>query len=68
MSMIKNNSEILKFFKTQYPLNQHGLEELFNLFKINNYKKGSIILKASEKEKQLRFLNKGTVREYYANL
>ncbi|WP_408648505.1 Crp/Fnr family transcriptional regulator [Tenacibaculum pacificus] len=33
----------------------------------NNYKKGSIILRANKKEKQLRFLNKGIVREYYAS-
>ncbi|WP_033960479.1 Crp/Fnr family transcriptional regulator [Psychroserpens jangbogonensis] len=60
-------SEISEFFKTEYPLNQHGLEELFSLFKIEDYKKGSLLLQAETKEKQLRFLNKGIVREYYSN-
>ncbi|CAM1352711.1 MULTISPECIES: Crp/Fnr family transcriptional regulator [Tenacibaculum] len=60
-------SEISKFFKTEYPLNEHGLEELFSLFKIDHYKKGNLILKENEKEKQLRFLNKGLVREFYSN-
>ncbi len=60
-------SEISKFFKTEYPLNEHGLEELFSLFKVDNYDKGSLILKADTKEEKLRFLNKGLVREYYSN-
>ena len=60
-------SEISNFFKTQYPLNEHGLEELFSLFKVTSYKKGNLILHANTKEKQLRFLNKGIVREYYSN-
>jgi len=58
--------EIAKFFETEYPLNQEGLKELLSLFKVRVYKKGSLILKANEEEKQLRFLNRGIVREYYA--
>ena len=60
-------SEISNFFKTEFPLNQHGLDELFSLFKVEKHAKGSILLKADSKEKKLRFLNKGIVREYYAN-
>lgn len=60
-------SEISKFFKTEFPLNEHGLEELFSLFKVDSCEKGSLILKADATEKKLRFLNKGIVREYYAN-
>jgi CRP-like cAMP-binding protein len=59
--------EIANFFKTQYPLNVHGLEELYSLFRIERYDKGSLILRAKTKERKLRFLNKGIVREYYAN-
>lgn len=59
--------EISKFFKTEYPLNEHGLDELFSLFKSENYKKGSLLLEADSKDKKLRFLNKGVVREYYSN-
>lgn len=58
--------EISRFFETEYPLNHQGLEELLSLFKVDSYQKGSILLKAGEQEKQLRFLNKGIIREYYA--
>jgi len=58
--------EILTFFQTEYPLNKHGLEELLSLFRREDFKKGSQILKEDSQEKQLRFLNKGIVREYYA--
>ncbi len=60
-------TEICKFFRTEYPLNEHGLEELFSLFRLDNYEKGSILLQSGVKEKELRFLNKGIVREYYSN-
>ncbi|MHA7060300.1 Crp/Fnr family transcriptional regulator [Aquimarina sp. M1] len=60
-------SEISKFFKSEYSLNQDGLDELFSLFKIREYQKGSLLILAQNKEKQLRFLNKGIVREYYSN-
>ncbi len=58
--------EISKFFETEYPLNKGGLKELLALFKTQNFEKGTQILKADQEEKQLRFLNKGVIREYYA--
>jgi CRP-like cAMP-binding protein len=61
-----NLQEIARFFETEYPLNHEGLEELLSLFKTDSYQKGSFILKAGEEEKQLRFLNRGIIREYYA--
>lgn len=61
-----NFSKISKFFETEFPLNQDGLKELFSLFKIENYSKGILLLKANSIERQLRFLNKGTIREYYS--
>lgn len=64
---MNNFAEISKFFKSEYSLNQDGLEELFSLFEIKKHKKGSLLIKAQTKEKQLRFLNKGIVREYYSN-
>ncbi|TMM53177.1 Crp/Fnr family transcriptional regulator [Maribacter algarum] len=64
---MNNFAEISKFFKSEYSLNQDGLAELFSLFEINEHKKGSLLIKAQTKEKQLRFLNKGIVREYYSN-
>ena len=60
-------NEISKFFETEFPLNQQGLSELFSLFTVQKHKKGSILLQAQTIEKQLRFLNKGIIREYYSN-
>ena len=59
--------KISKFFETEYPLNQHGIDELLSLFQKKKFKKGELLLKANTTEKQLRFLNSGIVREYYAN-
>lgn len=64
---MKPFSEISKFFETEFPLNQHGLDELFTLFKIEKHTKGTVLLQENSKEKKLRFLNNGVVREYYAN-
>lgn len=58
--------EISKFFETEYPLNKDGLRELLSLFKIESFTKGTIILHAEDEEKELRFLNLGVLREYYA--
>ena len=60
-------NEISNFFETEFPLNQEGLEELFSLFTVQIHKKGSLLIQAQTVEKQLRFLNKGVVREYYSN-
>ncbi|MCT4700177.1 Crp/Fnr family transcriptional regulator [Tenacibaculum haliotis] len=59
-------NEISNFFETEYPLNQNGLKELLCLFKKETIKKGTQILKADTEEKQLRFLNSGVIREYFA--
>ena len=61
-----NLQEISRFFETEYPLNQEGLRELLSLFQTETFKKGSIVLQTGEEEKQLRFLNRGIIREYYA--
>ncbi len=58
--------EISQFFETKYPLNKEGLRELLSLFKIARFKKGSQILISENEEKELRFLNQGVIREYYA--
>ncbi|SEC39018.1 cAMP-binding domain of CRP or a regulatory subunit of cAMP-dependent protein kinases [Tenacibaculum sp. MAR_2009_124] len=64
---MNNLHEVSNFFKTSYPLNEHGLEELFGLFKTEFFKRGDLLLKSNTKEKKLRFLNSGTVREFYAD-
>jgi CRP-like cAMP-binding protein len=58
--------EIAIFFETEHPLNQEGLQELFAAFSVKNYQKGNIILHEDTIEHQLRFLNHGNIREYYA--
>ncbi|WP_338792062.1 Crp/Fnr family transcriptional regulator [Bernardetia sp. MNP-M8] len=58
--------EVSTFFKKQYPLNKHGLEELFSLFELKKIDKNTILLKENDFEKELRFLNKGIIREYYS--
>ncbi len=58
--------KIATFFETEYPLNQHGIEELLSLFEIHSIKKGTPILKSNTVEKELRFLNSGVIREFYA--
>ncbi len=57
--------EVSTFFKKQYPLNKHGLEELFSLFELKKIDKNTILLQENDFEKELRFLNKGLIREYY---
>jgi len=59
--------EISKFFETEFPLNQQGLDELFSLFTVQKHAKGTLLLQANTLQKQLRFLNKGSIREYYSN-
>lgn len=54
------------FFKTDYPLNQEGLEELLNAFELQSFQKKTVILREGKVEKQLRFLVKGNIREFYA--
>jgi len=62
-----DTSEITSFFTTHYPLNKEGLKELLDLFSVKEFKKNTLILKADIKQQQLRFLNKGIIREYYAS-
>ena len=66
--MTSEVAEISKFFETEYPLNKDGLNELLSLFRTQTFKKGDLVLNAGEEEKQLRFLNQGVIREYYATL
>lgn len=61
------HQEISRFFETQYPLHQGGLDELLSLFATRTYDKGFQISQAGNSENQLRFLNSGIVREYYTS-
>ena len=61
-----NFTKISKFFETEFPLNKEGLKELYSLFKTKSYNRNQIILEGNTLERQLRFLNKGIIREYYS--
>lgn len=54
------------FFSNEFPFNKEGLKEFVNSFVIKSHKKGEIILQNGISEKELRFLDKGIIREYYA--
>ncbi|QKX06158.1 Crp/Fnr family transcriptional regulator [Aquimarina sp. TRL1] len=60
-------TKIISFFETEYPLNREGLKELLDLFRTKELKKNTLILAANTEENQLRFLNKGVIREFYAS-
>ena len=55
------------FFSNEFPFNKEGLEEFVNTFIVKSYKKGEVILKNGNIENELRFLDSGIVREYYAS-
>lgn len=54
------------FFSREFPFNKEGLEEFVNTFSVKSYKKGEVILRNETIENELRFLDNGIVREYYA--
>lgn len=62
---MNNREQISKFFETDFPLNQEGLNELISSFKVKEISKNTILLKEGQFENRLRFLNNGTVREFY---
>lgn len=58
--------KLSSFFSNEFPFNKEGLAEFVNTFVKKSYKKGEIILKSGILENELRFLDKGIIREYYA--
>jgi CRP-like cAMP-binding protein len=54
------------FFSNEFPFNKEGLEEFVTTFVTKSYKKGEIILENGTIENELRFLDQGIIREYYA--
>jgi CRP-like cAMP-binding protein len=59
-----NTYHLYNFFKNDYPLNKDGLDEFVAGFKLLTFKKKQIILSEGKPENELRFLNKGIIREY----
>jgi CRP-like cAMP-binding protein len=56
------------FFSNEFPFNKEGLEEFVNTFAIKSFKKGEIILENGTIDNELRFLDQGIIREYYATI
>jgi CRP-like cAMP-binding protein len=54
------------FFSNEFPFYKEGLAEFVNTFVKKSYKKGSVILENGKTENELRFLDNGIIREYYA--
>lgn len=54
------------FFSNEFPFNKEGLAEFINTFVKKSFKKGKVILENGNTENELRFLDKGIIREYYA--
>ncbi|SDL80333.1 Crp/Fnr family transcriptional regulator [Chryseobacterium taihuense] len=65
--MNAETDQLYQFFITEFPFNKEGLELFVNSFETKNYKKNQPILQFGETEKELRFLDSGIIREFYAN-
>ena len=64
---MNKKDKILDFFTSKFPLNTDGLGEFIDAFTVQRYNKEEILLQANQKEKELRFLEEGVVREYFAH-
>lgn len=60
-----NTQNISSFFATNYPLNREGIEEVIAAFEVKIIPQNTILLQEGAQENTLRFLNKGTIREFY---
>ncbi|WP_298115600.1 Crp/Fnr family transcriptional regulator [Flavobacterium sp.] len=61
-----NQDKLSLFFSNEFPFNKEGLEEFVATFNRKTYTKGEIILRSESVENELRFLDQGIVREYFA--
>ena len=64
---MSETDKLFYFFNNEFPFNKEGLDDFINTFKIKKYLKNELILKSGETEKELRFLDNGIIREYYAS-
>lgn len=60
------SDKLFLYFSNEFPFNKEGLEEFVNAFVVKSYKKGALILENGTIENELRFLDHGIIREYYA--
>lgn len=59
--------QLYEFFMREFPFNREGLQCFINSFETKLFKKDSLILENGNSERQLRFLDEGIVREFYAH-
>lgn len=57
---------IIRFFNQKYPFNQDGLAEFADAFLLQKESRHTLLIKPDQKDRELRFLTKGIVRDYYA--
>lgn len=57
---------IKQYFDKHFPL-FIGVEEILNVFELKVYPKKTLLLEYGKIEKEVKFVNKGIVREYYTN-
>lgn len=62
-----NNDRLFLFFNKEFPFNKEGLEEFINTFTVKTFRKNDVLLNFGDTEKELRFLDKGVVREFYSS-
>ena len=65
-AMSLSTEKLAAFFKSEFPLNHEGLEELLAAFETKTFGKHQLLLEEGQTETQLKFLVSGLVREYYA--
>lgn len=64
---MNQKQNIKSFFEKNCPLNTEGIEELLGAFKRKAYSKHSMLLQEGQQEYKVRFLNEGSLREFYLN-
>jgi len=62
-----NNDRLFLFFEKEFPFNKDGLEEFIQTFTVKTFRKNDVLLSFGDTEKELRFLDKGAVREFYSS-
>lgn len=55
------------YLSKNFPIENPGREEFVNLFEKRTYKKKDLLLTNGKVDKELRFVNKGFIREYFMN-
>jgi CRP-like cAMP-binding protein len=60
------SDSLFLFFKNKFPFKTDGLMDFIDSFQTKTYPKGTIILQANADEQDLRFLDEGIIREFYA--